>query len=42
MNEAIFLGRDIIGVADGPTSVFIAGRVNMGILVISADRKSVV
>lgn len=36
MNEAIFLGRDIIGVADGPTSVFIAGRVNMGILVISA------
>ena len=36
MNEAISFGKDIIGGADGPTSIFIAGRVNMGILIVSA------
>ncbi len=36
MNEALSFGKDIIGGADGPTSIFIAGRVNMGILIVSA------
>ena len=36
MNEAISFGENIIGHMEGPTSIFIAGKMSMGILIVSA------